>query len=514
MMSMMIRRTLLPLFAAALLATVAGITATVGPAHGSGPLPAPSVEVVGMCADRVPEPRSILLARNTGVAGAERYEKRVKWGRDATYGSWAARPKPSHNGLWPVAGNRPANPGETYVVQVRAVDGDGKAGAIGEGRYSYPVGNRPEPTQVEVGYTADGVRVTWHGDEDGSGWFSVQHRAGGGKWQSGPWVQSAQLDGDDSPYFAELDGLDGDRVYQFRVTEFTPGCEASRWSGIVTLLPVPEKPTFRTSTGRAGDGHAMAVWITGKDDLAEYHTFTVDDADPVKVKAGAEAPARYRMPVELRETYRVCVTAGNERGESGARCASVTAEITSPLQKMKVRPDRRAGGSLEALITLIPVVNPTFFSDRPYTTHFPPSYDVAIREAGTGSAAWPGPETEVEEQIASGMTPSVPFDRLTGDKKDRLKGDTKYEVAVRSNYYGETTWKKAIGRSSVYAPQGVVVGFEVDDEGNTTDRITVGWEAPQDDGQTGYVANLRKGNGRKVNGARLDGDAVTTTFAA
>lgn len=503
MMSMMMRRTLLPLFAAALLATVAGITATAGPVQGSGSLPAPDVDVMVYCAEKTPNPRNFLLARYGSVEGAEQYQRRVKWGQDGKFGDW--RNVPKNPGKWrAVSVNRYPKPGETYVVQFRAIAEDQNAGRTGTGRYTYPVGSFTAPTGVEVTDAADdgAVRVTWHGgDDDGSGWFSVQHRTVGGKWKVAPWEQSPKTDDENSRYYRDFENLDDDRAYQFRVTEFTPSCEASPWSEVETLYRVPEMPAFKTSTGKAGDGHMMAIWITSNSAGADYHAITVGDSDPVKVTA---KPASYRTPVELGTAYTVCVTAGNQRGESKAKCRRLTAEISSPIDSIRVRPDARIGGALKIRWMLIPTVNPTWHEDAPGSTHWPPRYFYAVREAGTGTDEWPNEETPLKELFIAGQK--------GGTIPTGLKGNTRYEVAVRSDYYGEEEWTRAYGRASMYAPQNVVVGFPTDDEGNTTDRITVGWEAPQDDGQTGYVANLRKGNGRKVNGARLDGDAVTTTF--
>ena len=248
MMSMMTRRTVLPfLLALAVLALAAALIygSTPVAAQSGGTLAAPTVELFAASACNPKNPRTYLAVTYTGVDDAKSYEYRVKWGRAESLGKWRAVPADKRpDAPWPVYTNRFVAPGETYVVQVRAVGSNGDKGATGAGRYSYQVGGLTAPDQVQGAYSVDGddvdytrARLTWRGSSESGGWYAVRQRAVGGKWQSEGWRKFPQVAGDDSPYYLDLSGLDPARGYQFRVAGHTAQCEASPWSDAAALWP-------------------------------------------------------------------------------------------------------------------------------------------------------------------------------------------------------------------------------------------------------------------------------------
>ncbi len=504
MVRMMTRRAVLPfMLALAVLAVMAVLVywqPTPVAAQSGGTLAAPTVELVAASACNPKKPRTYLVASYTAVEGASSYEYRVKWGRAGSLGKWRAVPSVRQpDTLWAVYADRFVTPGETYVVQVRAVDANGVKGPTGAGRYSYQVSDFPAPDQVQGAYAVDGddvdytrARLTWRGSAESGGWFWVQQRAIGGKWQSDGWRKSPRVGGDGSPYYLDLEGLDPAQGYEFRVAGHSAQCEASPWSEVATLWQIPDAPEFRTSVGKSGDGAMIGVWVADPYEGADYHTFRIDEDEP----AGTLMPAaQRRFPVKLGQTYSVCVAAGNARGESEPTCRSVTARVTSPIDSLRLEPGEQMAGTLDVLWDLIPVVNPTWYHDDEGSTHAPPGYSVVLREVETG--------LEIRSRHVFQEGPSG------GARFKGLKGNTEYEVAVRSAYYGETEYVKATGRTLMHPARNLAVGF-VDDEPR---RVNVEWEPPSDGSQVGYVVVLRKTFGNKRVGIRkLDAAAVGATF--
>ncbi len=511
MMSMMRARRVLPfLMAVALLAMMAvPVYQQPSPAaaQGAEPLAAPTVTLTGAAACTPENPRRYLVASYGAVEGADRYEYRVKWGRSVSFSEWRRVTRGSGS-RWAVS-TRPEHylkPGETYAVQIRAVDSDGVRGAAGFARYSYQVGDFDPPNDVRVSYGTgdDGdytrARLTWRGDARSGGWFAVQKRVIGKKWQSGPWRKAARVDGDDeaSPYHHDVSGLDEKKGYEFRVTGHTPQCQASPWSDIAALWPAPEPPTFETSSGRTDGGAMLGVWITSPQESADYHTFRLDDGEAVRM---AEPVMQYRFDVALNREYRLCVSAGNARGESAAACETMTIRPTSPIERLGMEPLDQVAGALDVSWTLAPVVNPTWHDDDEGSTHSPPSYRVALREVGTGDGQWPNADTRFRIVYREGRTGNVVL--------DNLKGNTVYQVAVRSGYYGEDEYRYATARTLMNPARSVVVGFDDEYDG----RAVVGWQAPSDGSQAGYTVVLREThNNQRLRVKRPGADAVSVAF--
>ena len=81
-----------------------------------------------------------------------------------------------------------------------------------------------------------------------------------GKWKSGGWKQFSQLDGDESPYFRDVSGLDPAKGYLFRVTGHTASCQPSAWSDAASLWPT------LSSTAASVVHEADGVWHRQADD--------------------------------------------------------------------------------------------------------------------------------------------------------------------------------------------------------------------------------------------------------
>ncbi len=431
----------------------------------------------------------------------------MKWGRGDSFGKWRRETR-GPGRPWAVSTSRHIDPGETYAVQIRAVDGDGVRGAAGLARYSYQVGDFDPPNDVRVAYgtgdDGDGdytrARLTWRGDARSGGWFAVQKRAIGKKWQSGPWRKSARVDGDDeaSPYHHDVSGLDATKGYEFRVTGHTPQCQASPWSDIAALWPAPAPPTFETSAGTTDDGAMLGVWITEAQESADYHTFRLGDGEAVRM---AEPVMQHSFDVALNREYRLCVAAGNARGESAAACETMTIRPTSPIERLGMKPLDQVAGALDVSWTLAPVVNPTWHDDDEGSTHSPPGYRVALREVGTGGDEWPNADTRFRTVYREGRTGNVVL--------DNLKGNTLYQVAVRSGYYGEDEYRYATARTLMNPARSVVVGFDDEDDS----RAVVGWQAPSDGSQAGYTVVLREThNNQRLRVKRPGADAVSVAF--
>ena len=509
-MSVMTKRTIRPLLLVLpLLAALAYGSSAPAAAQGGETLAAPTVALTAASACNPENPRTWLFASYTAVEGADAYQYRVKWGRSGSLGRWNNLPRQPGQ-YWPVHLNRYIEPGEVYAVQIRAVAEDGSSGAVGVERYSYSIGEFPAPTAVTVSYATDDegetdysqARLTWRGDARSGGWFAVQQRAIGKKWQSGPWLRASTVDDTaGSPYYHDVIGLNVGRGYEFRVTGHTPQCQASPWSEVATLWPAPDPPTFEASVGRGGNGKngaMLGVWITDPQEGTDHHTFRVGDADPVKMAA---PKMQHRVDAQMGSEIELCVSAGNERGESAASCRPIVIRPDSPFVDLRMEPSDQIPGSLEVYWNLKPVINPTFYADDESSTHSPPSYRVALRRVGVGPDRWPNADTVFRTVYREGQENGVDFDGLEGNRD--------YEVAVQSNYYGETTFRYAQATTHMFPPRNLAVGFDEEDDG----RVVVSWGPPRGGEQTGYTAVLRETYGGKRVGIKRPGrEAVSAAF--
>ena len=535
-MQMTRRRTVLPfLLALAVLALVAtGLMYQLTPvaAQSGGSLTAPTVTATAATACNTENPRTFLVLSYTRVDGASSYQFRVKWGRDGNLGKWNDVPNHWNPGQTLTPNNgRFLNPGETYVVQIRAVGSDETKGPHGEARYTHGGGSHAVPTAVAVAYKQNGdnwdytkARLTWQGSSESGGWFVVQQRAiGNNKWESSGWKLFSKLDGDASPYFHDVSDLDTQKGYRFRVLSHTPSCQPSAWSEVATLLTIPDPPEFLTSVGKAdGNGHMMGVWVEGPYDGTDYHKFRLGDGDAVQVTL--PTAQQHRFPVTKGQSYNVCVSAGNARGESDFACRSVAAQVSSPIVSLQVVPDPQITGGLDVYWNLIPVVNPTWYDNDEGSTHAPPTYLTALRQVGQ---EWPTETIEVKSLAADGQTVVTTTveqrvfrdvyrpGRSVGMGFNDLKGNTEYEVMVCSGYYGEADpvaeqydCKTATGRTLMNPVRDLTVGFSAE-----PGQAIINWKAPEDASQADYVVTLRKTFGnRRVGREQPGAAAVSTTF--
>ena len=535
-MSIMTRtRTVLPfLLALAVLALVAtGLMYQLTPvaAQSGDTLAAPTVTLTAASNCKPENPRTYLVVTHSRVDGASSYEYRVKWGRSGNLHKWRAVPgyaRPSEPWAPSTRPEHYAKPGEHYLVQVRAVNADGGRGDAGAGRYSYRVGGFPAPADVTVAYKQDGdnvdytkARLTWQGNAQSGGWFAVQQRAIGNRWQSDGWKQFSQLDGDASPYFHDVSGLDPRKGYQFRVSGHSTQCEASPWSEVATLQPVPDKPEFLTSVGRGdGNGHMMGVWVEGPYDGIDYHRFRLDDGNAVQVTL--PAAQQHRFPVEIGQSYSVCVSAGNARGESEFACDSVTAQVSSPIETLRLVPNKHMAGALDAYWDLFPVVDPTW---NPTGAHGPPLYLAALRRVGdewaTETYETKSPNADFTEWVTTTVVQRL-FRQVYREGRsghasfDGLKENTEYEVMVCSDYYGEADraadrydCRTAIARTLMNPVRDLRVGFAAD----APRQAIVNWQAPEGASQVNYMVTLRKLDGNRRVGREWPGAAaVSVTF--
>ena len=503
-------------------------------AQSSTELAAPMVTATAASACNSENPRTYLVVSYTAVDGADSYQYRVKWGRGGNLGQWRAVPGHVEPGRpWTPNTGRFVKPGETYVIQVRAVDSGDNSGPHGVGRYTHiDRSSAAVPAGVAVDYIQNGesvdytkARLTWRGKSESGGWFVVQQRAiGGNGWKSGGWKQFSQVEGQALTYFHDVSGLDAQKGYRFRVLAHTASCQPSAWSEPAVLWPVPDVPTFRTSVGRDnGAAHTMGVWVEGPYDGTGYHKFRLGDGEAVQV--ALPAAQQHRFPVTKDQTYNVCVSAGNARGESEFACRSVAAEVSSPIESLRVEPSGQITGSLYVYWDLVPVVNPTWYDSDQGSTHAPPKYLTALRQVGQ---EWPTETIEVKvpnadftEWVTTEVVQRVFRDvyqpgQSGGAGFNGLKGNTEYEVMVCSAYYGEADrragrydCKTATGRTLMNPVRDLAVGFSADQP----KQAIISWKAPEDASQSDYVVTLRKTFGnRRVGREQPGAAAVSSTF--
>ncbi len=84
-----------------------------------------------------------------------------------------------------------------------------------------------------------------------------------------------------------------------------------------------------------------------------------------------------------------------------------------------------------------------------------------------------------------------------------------YEVAVRTDYYGDTEYMKATGRTLMNPVRDLTVGLSADEPR----QAIINWKAPVDASQVDYMVTLRKTFGNRRVGREQPGSAaVSTTF--
>ncbi len=361
MMSMMTKRTILPLLVALplLMAAAAVWWQQGGPvwaddpeegqeAHEHADYDAPAVTLAAQSVCNSRTNRTVVLARYQSTGGAAGYQQQVAWGHDPNLSSYdrpwgpvVANTK-TGNRPWPVRLNQEPEVGRAYSLRVRVLDEDGNHGPWGEATYEYSEGTAAAPAGVAV-TDADGdfsrAVLTWKDGSAGAGngfWFKVQRRVSGGGddgWQESRWTKVEQRgSGDDKAYRHTVAGLDPAQAHDFRVAGQKRDCGATKWSDVVSLTPPapPPAPDYTVAVDY-GDGVVVLVatpsnapaGITGYTLRHRVKGSGVDyvevSADPDDAAGGIEVSA-----VSYGETYRVDLRASNQVGDGEYAYRDVT----------------------------------------------------------------------------------------------------------------------------------------------------------------------------------------------
>ncbi len=290
MMSMMMRRPLLPVLLAVTLAVLLAAGAwwqQTGPAWADGPeegddahqhsaYGAPTVTIKSHHACNLSANVVYVLASYQNI-GAASYEQQVAWGHDASlsgdaipWGALQRSHKPAGS-LWALTTDRSKQPevGKGYSLRVRGVDADGNHGPWGESTYVYSEGTAAPPAPVTVS-AVDGdysrARLRWKDASDGAinGFgFKIQKRASGADdWVESQWtvVRERVVDGDRA-YDHVVTGLDAAVSHDFRVAAQAKDCTPTGWSQEVTLSPPapPAAPDYTATVDYATSSPSLVV---------------------------------------------------------------------------------------------------------------------------------------------------------------------------------------------------------------------------------------------------------------
>ncbi len=360
MMSVMTRRTVLPLLvalplllAAAVWWQQAGLTWADGPeegaeAHEHADHDAPAVTLAAQSVCNSRTNRTVILARFEASGGAAGYQQQVAWGHDPNLSSgdrpWGPVVSNTRTGNrpWPLRLNQEPEVGKSYSLRVRAVDEDGNHGPWGEATYEYSEGTAAAPVGVAVS-DVDGdysrAVLSWRDGSDGAGngfWFKIQRRASGSGddgWQESRWTKVEQRgSGEEKSYRHTVTGLDPAQAHDFRVAGQKRDCGATKWSDVVWLSPPapPPAPDY-TVTVDYGEG-AVALVVTPSNAPAGITGYTLrhrvkgSDADYVEVSADPDdaADGIEVSGVSHGETYRVGLRASNQVGDGEYAYRDVT----------------------------------------------------------------------------------------------------------------------------------------------------------------------------------------------
>ena len=108
----------------------------------------------------------------------------------------------------------------------------------------------------------------------------------------------------------------------------------------VSIVEEVDTPTFTVTFARGDDGVEATVAVSSPQDQAKYHMFSVGDAAPVKVTM---PDAGHEFAVELGNTYRISVAAGNEFGTGEYAYRDVTALVVPDPPSFTLSPTYRKG---------------------------------------------------------------------------------------------------------------------------------------------------------------------------
>ena len=375
MMSVMRKRTILPLLVALLLILAAVVWWQQGgpvwaddpgegqEAHEHANHDAPAVTLAAQSVCNSSTNRTVILARYQTVGGAAGYQQQVAWGHDPSLSSddrpWGPVVANNRTGNrpWPVRLNQEPEVGKAYSLRVRALDEDGYHGPWGEATYEYSEGTAAAPVGVGVS-DVDGdysrAVLTWKDGSDGAGngfWFKVQRRVSGGGddgWQESRWTKVEQRgSGEEKSYRHTVTGLDTAQAHDFRVAGQKRDCGATKWSDMVSLSPPapPPAPDY-TVTVDYGEG-AVALVVTPSNAPADVTGYTLQyrvkgsEADYVEVTAdpGDAADGIEVSGVTHGETYRVGLRASNQVGDGEYAYRDVTVASLPDPPGFTVTPD-------------------------------------------------------------------------------------------------------------------------------------------------------------------------------
>ena len=360
MMSMMTKRTVLPLLVALPLLLAAAVWWQHGglvwaddpeegqEAHEHADYDAPAVTLAAQSVCNSSTNRTLILARYQSTGGAAGYQQQVAWGHDPNLSSddrpWGPVVSNTRTGNrpWPLRLNQEPEVGKAYSLRVRALDADGNHGPWGEATYEYSEGTAAAPVGVAVS-DVDGdysrAVLSWRDGSDGAGngfWFKVQRRVSGGGhdgWQESRWTKVEQRgSGEEKSYRYTVTGLDPAQAHDFRVAGQKRDCGATMWSDVVSLTPPapPPAPDY-TVTVDYGDG-VVALVVTPSNAPAGVTSYTLrhrvkgSDADYVEVSADPDdaADGIEVSGVSHGETYRVGLRASNQVGDGEYAYRDVT----------------------------------------------------------------------------------------------------------------------------------------------------------------------------------------------
>ena len=196
--------------------------------------------------------------------------------------------------------------GASYAIQVAAVNPAGTGPVVDVTVAVKEKAGTPDFTAEAV--YADGkarVVVNVQNVPDDATGYSVRHGASAAE----PWTTS------------DVSVAEAGSGWSFPVaagTDYTVGMAARTEVGLgdygsttVSIVERVDVPAFTVTFARGNDGAEATVTVSSPQEQAKYHVFGVGDAAPVKV---AMPDADHDFAVELGNTYRIGVAAGNELG--------------------------------------------------------------------------------------------------------------------------------------------------------------------------------------------------------
>ncbi len=399
MMSMMTRRTVLPLLLAVALTLAAGAwwwhagpTWADGPeegeeAHQHAAYEAPTVTIKPHHACNISANVVYVLVSYQNV-GAARYQQQIAWGHDATlsgddipWGGVHRSPKPAGS-LRALTTDRSKQPevGKGYSLRVRGVDADGNHGPWGEGTYVYSEGTAAPPAPVTVS-AVDGdysrARLRWKDASDGAinGFgFKIQKRpSGSDDWVESRWtvVRERVVDGDRA-YDHVVTGLDAAVSHRFRVAAQAKDCTPTGWSQEVTLSPPapPAAPDYTATLNYGTSSPSLVVTPVNAPESVTSYTVAhrvKDSSDAFTETTVSKSDAVSGITVSGLShgiTYRVGLRATNAVGDGEYSYRDVTVSVLPDPPAFTVTPVYAESGASLTVKVPTPVTGAVSYALR------------------------------------------------------------------------------------------------------------------------------------------------------